>query len=133
MDFMNSDLKQQIAKFITNNGIVGTCAGVIIALVTKDVVLSLVADIIVPLLIMLFLRTHTTFMTKILGAKYKSKLDVTKFISNLITWVLSIIITYVFIQYAFVMFIGASDKKPNTAVAGKPNASAATVEAFHYM
>ena len=128
----NSNFQQQLAEFITNNGIVGTCAGVIIGLVTKDVVLSLVADVIVPLCIMLFLRMHTTFMTKILGVKYENKLDVTKFISNLITWFLAIILTYLFIQYAFVKLIGASDKQPLTAT-GTPKPESHTVETFtHY-
>jgi len=109
----SEDLKQQIAVFITENNIVGTCAGVLIGLVTKEVVLSLVADIIVPCFILLFMQTHTTFMTNILGAKYKSALNVTNFLSNLITWVLAIVITYFFIQFAFIKLIGASGKKPD--------------------
>lgn len=41
---------QQLNKFIMDNNIIGTAAGVSIALITKDVIQSLVSDIIFPIL-----------------------------------------------------------------------------------
>ena len=45
-----SAFKEQLKKFIVDNGIIGTAAGVSIAVVTKDVIQSLVGDIILPLI-----------------------------------------------------------------------------------
>jgi large-conductance mechanosensitive channel len=41
-------LRNNMKKFIVDNGIIGTAAGVCIALATKDVVQSFVNDIIMP-------------------------------------------------------------------------------------
>ena len=51
MSIQGQDVYNQLKKFIADNSIVGTAAGVIIALATKDVITSLVSDIIIPLVI----------------------------------------------------------------------------------
>ena len=43
----------ELQQFIIDNSIVGTTAGVCIALVTKDLIASLVGDIIIPGIILL--------------------------------------------------------------------------------
>jgi large-conductance mechanosensitive channel len=101
------DLKKEIVKFIDDNKIVGYTSGLVVALVTKDLILSLVADLVLPLILIVLMKFKFKFATDILDAKHKGTLNITKFISSLVTWVLGIIITYLFVQYAFVKFLGA--------------------------
>ena len=53
-----NEFVEQLKKFIIDNGIIGTAAGVSIALVTKDVIQSLVGDIIIP---SIFISTRFKF------------------------------------------------------------------------
>lgn len=108
------DMKKELADFITNNRIIGVTAGVTIGLVSKDVVLSLVQDIVIPLIVILLLRLKIKKLTVYLPNK-DNGLNITKFISSLITWILAIICTFIFVQYAFVKFFGAksTDMKQN--------------------
>ena len=99
-------MKKELADFITNNRIIGVTAGVTIGLVSKDVVLSLVQDIVVPIIVILLLRLKIKKLTAYLPNK-DNGLNITKFISCLITWILAIICTFIFVQYAFIKFFGA--------------------------
>lgn len=55
MDLMNpNSFKNNFSKFIVDNGIAGTAAGVSIAITTKDVITSFVGDILIPLIYCLF-------------------------------------------------------------------------------
>jgi len=100
------DMKKELADFITNNRIIGVTAGVTIGLVSKYVVLSLVQDIVVPIIVILLLRLKIKKLTAYLPNK-DNGLNITKFISCLITWILAIICTFIFVQYAFIKFFGA--------------------------
>jgi large-conductance mechanosensitive channel len=106
------DLKKELADFITNNGIIGVTAGVTIGLVSKDVVLSLVQDIVIPIIVILLLRLKIKKLTAYLPNK-DNGLNITKFISSLITWILAIICTFIFVQYAFIKFFGAKSADMN--------------------
>ena len=44
------DIKDGLKQFIIDNGIIGTMAGVAIALYTKDLILSFSGDIVIPLM-----------------------------------------------------------------------------------
>ena len=99
-------MKKELADFITNNRIIGVTAGVTIGLVSKYVVLSLVQDIVVPIIVILLLRLKIKKLTAYLPNK-DNGLNITKFISCLITWILAIICTFIFVQYAFIKFFGA--------------------------
>ena len=98
--------RKELADFITNNGVIAYSAGVIIGLVTKDVILSLVQDIIIPITIILIIKFKINSLSKILPNK-DNGLNITKFIGCLITWILALICTFIFMQYAFVKFLGA--------------------------
>ena len=50
------ETKKQLADFISNNNVIGVTAGVTIALVTKDVILSFVQDIIIPVIVILLIE-----------------------------------------------------------------------------
>jgi large-conductance mechanosensitive channel len=101
----------QFKKFIVDNGIIGTCAGVIIALVTKDLILSLVGDIIIPVFIILFLKLNIKWLTAVLPGK--STFDFTSFFKNLVSWIITMMVTFFFIQTTFEFLLGIKkeDKK----------------------
>jgi large-conductance mechanosensitive channel len=98
-----------LADFITNNGIIGVTAGVTIGLVSKELIMSLVQDIVIPIIIILLLRLKMKQITDFFPNK-DNGFSLTKFISAIITWILAIICTFIFVQYAFVQLIGANPK-----------------------
>jgi large-conductance mechanosensitive channel len=115
MSSFNTDLTKgkteffdQLKQFLIDNGIVGTAAGVSIALVTKDLIASLVGDIIIPAIILLCLRLNIKSLTAILPGK--SNFDITNFFKQLISWVLGVIITFLFVKTAFEGILGVSAK-----------------------
>ena len=101
-----------MADFITNNGIIGLSAGVVIGLVTKDVVFSLVQDIVIPIIVILLMKLQIKSLTKVLPNK-NHRLDITNFIGCLITWILALICTYLFSKYVFIKMLGAKDTPQN--------------------
>jgi hypothetical protein len=104
---------QQFNKFILDNGIIGTSSGVIIALVTKDLILSFVGDIIIPFIIILFLKLNIKWLTDVLPGK--STFDFTSFFKNLISWIIIMIVTFFFIKTTFEILLGIKkeDKPQN--------------------
>ncbi len=101
----NSIFLNQLKSFIAENNIVGTCAGVIIALVTKDLILSLVGDIIIPFFTLLFLKLHIKWLTNILPSG-KIFFDFNNFIKQTITWALTLMVTFLFIKVTFEILLG---------------------------
>lgn len=99
------ELLDDFNKFIIDNNIIGTCAGVIIALVTKDLILSFVSDIIIPLFIFIFIKLHIKSLTNILPSG-KLHFDITNFIKQFTTWFLTLIVTYIIISLSFKIFLG---------------------------
>ncbi len=65
--------REKLKDFIVNNGIIGTTAGVIIALVSKDLIMSLTNDIIFPSIILLLLMLNIDSLNLILPDN--SKID----------------------------------------------------------
>ena len=111
MSIQGQDVYNQLKKFIADNSIVGTAAGVIIALATKDVITSLVSDIIIPLVIIGLLKLNLKSLTSILHGK--SNLDFTKFLNQFISWILIIIVTFIFIKITFEIIMGISSDNKN--------------------
>jgi large-conductance mechanosensitive channel len=108
------DTKKQLADFITNNGVIGVTAGVTIALVSKDAILSLIQDIVIPLVVIFLIKLKIKELTKILPYK-DNGLNITKFVGCFITWILAIFCTYLFIQYAFIYLLGAKGKNSSNS------------------
>lgn len=109
MDLMNpNSFKNNFSKFIVDNGIAGTAAGVSIAITTKDVITSFVGDILIPLIYLLLIRINAN-AAKFLPAH--TKFNGTAFIQQIITWIFVIIITFLFIQSFFNNFLGVTEKK----------------------
>ena len=106
-----SDFIVQLRKFVVDNNIVGTSAGVCIALATKDGIQSFVQDIVIPGIVILLHSLHVDWLTKILPLHGKSQLNVLNFINQFITWILIIIISFVFVKFAFEYLLGITTGK----------------------
>jgi len=104
----NSGLKQ----FIVDNGIVGATAGVCVGLATKDVINSLVGDIIIPFFVIGFYKVHLKQFTKLLPGK--GAFDFISFFKHLITWIIVLIITFLFLKATFQKFLGVPLKKSDS-------------------
>jgi len=89
----------QFREFIVNNGVIGTTAGVCVGVITKDLISSLVSDIVVPAILLLLLRFNIRSLNKILPGK--ASFDFTNFLNQLLSWILIVIFTFIFIQYTF--------------------------------
>lgn len=124
MDIINPiSFREKFGKFIVDNGIAGTAAGVSIAVSTKELITSFVGDILIPLIYLLLIRINVTSV-KILPAH--AQINGMTFVQHSITWVLVIIITFLFIQYFFKNILGISgDTK-----ADKKKAAEGGVEGF---
>lgn len=103
-----ADLK----RFIADNGVVGTTAGVIIAVSTKDLITSLVSDIITPTILMLLLSLNLKSVTSLISSKNVG-FNVTNFSNLFITWVITLVLTFYFIKGTFEWFLGVSVFKQN--------------------
>ena len=108
---LNSGMSS-VKQFVIDNNIVGTSAGVCVALAAKDGIQSLVGDIIIPSIILLLHALHIDEFAKYLPVK-GTKLNITNFIKNMITFFLIIIISFLFVKFAFGYLIGVdTTKKP---------------------
>ena len=117
MDLINPvSFREKFSKFIVDNGIAGTAAGVSIAVSTKELITSFVGDILIPFIYVLLIRINVTSV-KILPAH--AQINGMTFVQHFITWVLVIIITFLFIQYFFKNILGISgDMKADKKKAG---------------
>ncbi len=106
--------KKELVDFIVNNNLMTYSAGVVIGLVSKDLILSLVQDIVIPSLLLLFIYLKFDIISKILPHKDKRvQINVINFIGCVITWILALICTFIFVQYTFVKFLGINKNNPN--------------------
>jgi large-conductance mechanosensitive channel len=92
-----SEFKENLKQFIVNNGIIGTTAGVCIALVTKELIQTFISDIFIPLIIIVLTFINIKSIIKILPVT--SGLNITHFITQIITWLIMILTTFLFITY----------------------------------
>jgi len=98
---MQSAVLDELKKFIIDNNIVGTSAGVCIALAVKDGIQSMVGDIIIPGMLILLKNLHIDFLKKYLPENGKSNLEIASFIKNMITFVLVVVVSFIFVKLAF--------------------------------
>jgi large-conductance mechanosensitive channel len=109
MSKFNNEVGNQInelKKFVIDNNIVGTVAGVCVALSAKDAIQSLVGDIIIPIIVILLRMLHIDFLTKYLPVSGNSQLKITEFIKEMVTFILIIIISFIFVKIAFGALLG---------------------------
>jgi large-conductance mechanosensitive channel len=106
-----SQFKDQIVQFIVEHKVIGSVVGVGIALASKDLIQSMVGDVVFPAIYYMLLRMHGKYFTKILPDN--TKFDMPSFIKHLITWIFVIIITYFFITIVFKMLLGVNNPSPD--------------------
>ena len=99
----------QLKQFIVDNNVVGTSAGVCIALATKDVIQSLVGDIIIPIVIILLHSLHIDLFAKYLPVK--GGLNITDFIKQFVTFLFITVISFIFVKFAFGILLCIPGKK----------------------
>ena len=121
------DLKQ----FIIDNNIVGPSAGVCVALAAKDGIQSLVGDVIIPTIVMFLHALHIDFLTKYLPVNGKVQINITDFVKQFVTFILIIIISFVFVKIAFgyLLGVGYTKSSQNGATATQAALDAKTVGA----
>jgi len=95
-------------QFIIDNNIVGTSAGVCVALAAKDGIEALVGDVIIPLIIMLLHALRIDSLSKFLPVNGHTELNITDFVKQMITFILIIIISFIFVQFAFGYLLGVN-------------------------
>ena len=105
--FVNPNaFRDNMKKFIIDNGIIGTAAGVSIALATKDVVQAFVNDIIMPSIYLLFITINASYFSKSLTSKHA--IDFPHFINSFVSWLFVSIITFLFVKIAFGNLFGVN-------------------------
>jgi large-conductance mechanosensitive channel len=95
-------------QFIIDNNIVGTSAGVCVALAAKDGIEALVGDIIIPILVMLLHALRIDGLSKFLPVNGSAALNITDFVKQMVTFILIIFISFIFVQFAFGYLLGVT-------------------------
>lgn len=96
---VGTDLK----TFIFNNNILGTMSAVTIAFSTGTMIRSLVGELILPSIYSIF-NSGTAGFTGLTGE------NVSKFIKEFISWLIVIVITFIFIDYVLKKFVWTPDQ-----------------------
>lgn len=96
---VGTDLK----TFIFNNNILGTMSAVTIAFSTGTMIRSLVGELILPSIYSIF-NSGTAGFTGLSGE------NVSKFIKEFISWLIVILITFIFIDYVLKKFVWKPDQ-----------------------
>jgi large-conductance mechanosensitive channel len=98
----------EFKKFIKDNNVVGVAAGMIIALATKDLISTIIGNLVVPGINIFLLTLNFKYLSKFLPGKdsVKSKIDFIPFINAILSFVLTVIITFLFILYTFNVLLG---------------------------
>ena len=122
--------KNELINFLVENKIIGTVAGVGIALASKDLIQSMVGDVVFPFIYYILLKMHGKYFTKILPDN--TKFDVPNFVKHLISWIFVIIITYFFVTIVFKMLLGvnASPAKKEDKKEDKTELNETNIEGF---
>jgi len=86
-------------KFIYENSILSTTAGVLVAYSAKDMIQSFVGDLLLPGIYFIFVQNYVNskFVSKVFEPV--NKLDLPRFFSNLISFMVILFITYLTIQH----------------------------------
>ena len=122
MDNSVSDFK----KFIVDNNIVGTSAGVCVALAAKDGIQSFVGDIIIPAIVLLLHTLRIDMLSKYLPINGGSQFNVESFAKQFITFILIIIISFLFVKFTFGYLLGIESKSKETNTLTSTTTVAAT-------
>jgi len=109
--FNIQQFQTQFNEFIVENRLVGTAAGVTIGVTTKDLIQSLVGDVIIPFF---YIFAFQFGIEKIELLPGKTTFDFTTFIRQFITWILSVVAIFFFIYYFFMSITGINQEPAPT-------------------
>jgi len=99
--------KEQLNKFIVDNNIIGTTAGVGVGLATKDVIMSFISDIIFPAFYLLAFKLNIPYINN----NKKHVIHYAMFFKQFITWLVILVITFIFVQISFNILLGVDNSK----------------------
>jgi large-conductance mechanosensitive channel len=108
MDVTN-DVFKQFKQFLIENDVVGSCSATCIGLATKDAVLSLFSDILVPVVTILLLSLQVNWLSKWLPTG--NKINGTKFAKKILTWLIVLAVTFAFVKLSFSFLFNIYDTK----------------------
>lgn len=103
----------EFKTFVVDNRLVGTVAGVTMGITTKDLIASLVGDVIVPFFYLILFQLGIKKNIELLPGK--TTFDYINFIRQLITWVISFIAIFFFVYYFFMSVTGIKDDMYKTS------------------
>ena len=104
--------QSEFKSFIVENRLVGTAAGVTIGISTKELIQSVVGDIIIPFIYLIISFLGINKVELLAG---KTEFDTISFIRQFITWVLSIITVFFFVYYFFMSVVGIDKTTTETS------------------
>ncbi len=104
----------QLKKFIVDNNIVGTSAGVCIGFAAKDAIQSMVGDVIVPAALVSLRKLHIDFLKKYLPETSKNSVDLSSFIKQMVSFILIIIVSFIFVKLAFEYLLNVDTTTPTS-------------------
>ncbi len=105
----------EFKQFIIDNNIIGTLAGVCIALAAKDGIQSFVGDIVIPSIVFLLHALHIDILTKYLPVNGVAQFKVGDFLKHMITFVLIISMTFLFVKVTFNYLLNIDLKKKDNS------------------
>ncbi|MFY7728048.1 MAG: MscL family protein [Flavobacterium sp.] len=109
-----NDSINELKKFVIENNIVGTSAGVCVALAAKDGIQSLVGDIIMPSIVALLHALRIEGVTKFLPVEGHMKFNIANFIKEMVTFILIIVLSFLFVKVAFEYLLGIDREKKDS-------------------
>ncbi len=125
MSTVSNNELAKLKQFVVDNNIVGTSAGVCVALAAKDGIQSLVGDIIIPIIIMLLHALRIESLSKFLPVNGSEKLNIPDFVKQMVTFILIIIISFIFVQFAFGYLLGIDSSKKDSSSSAADTATTA--------
>jgi large-conductance mechanosensitive channel len=93
----------EIQKFLTDNGVIGYSVAMIIALTLKDVIASLIGDLLVPGINTFLLSLQIKTLRKYLPGN--EKIDGANVIKTILTFLLTFFLLYLLFIYAIQPFM----------------------------
>lgn len=120
------NLYKHLKQFILENNTVGTIAGVCIGAASKDFILSLVGNVVIPNVNNLMLHIPYKPFVKLLPHHLVASYST--FFTHFITWLLALIFTMLFIRIAFNAILGIKRKPlPSSSLPQKNTNAVAAV------
>jgi large-conductance mechanosensitive channel len=108
-------------KFIYENSILSTTAGVLVAYSAKDMIQSFVGDLLLPGIYFIFVQNYVNskFVSKVFEPV--NKLDLPRFFSNLISFMVILFITYLTIQHIIKKVLPYDTLSPSPSLTSSPS------------